>query len=239
MSGSARAHSPPEAAGRPDYPQPQPGPAASREGRAGKGEALEGWPLPPPHFHCPPPTVWGRPSAQLLHDGNPGPSVWKPLLNPGPRTRLLWVLGEPSTGDARPSSPVLAPGQGLGASSHLGGLEHCEPLEAFVGSVWGAAALIAGPGSRLSRVLSREGVGWGVTLLGPGLSPTSLPTGPHGLPSNPPNSLEEARSSRSSLSFCPFPENDYLRVRVVTPGKDLESHCAQNSGELPTVRKGP
>lgn len=64
----------------------------------------------------------------------------------------------------------------------------------------------------------------GVTLPGPGLSPTSLPTGPHGLPSNPPNSLEEARSSRSSLSSCPFPENDYLRVCVVTPGKDLEPH---------------
>lgn len=120
------------------------------------------------------------------------PQWGTPSISPGLRT--------PESQESPPQAerPALFSSS---VSPHLRGLEYREPLKAFVGGVWGTATPIARPGSSLSCILSREGVGYGVTLPRSGLPPTS-----QGYTAFPPTSqsLEEARSSCSSLSCCPF-----------------------------------
>lgn len=132
-------------------------------------------------------------SFHRLCDKDPGPSVGNLLHQSWAETSSESQGSPPQAGEA---GPLLQ----LCVSSHLGGLEHREPLKAFVGGVWGAATPITRPGSSLSCILSREGVGCGVTLPSPRLPPTS-----QGHMAFPPTSqsLEEAGSSCGSVSCCP------------------------------------
>ena len=169
-------------------PAPTPPPLPSTHGL---GLAAAHQPSPDRSFHCP-------------CDSNLGPSVGSPL-------HQSWAKNSSEPQESPPqaeTSPLLQ----FRVSSYLCGLEHREPLKAFMGGVWGAATPIARPGSSLSCILSREGVGCGVTLPRPGLLPTS-----QGYTAFPPTSqsLEEAGSSCARASSQP---RDRIQVSCIAGG---------------------
>lgn len=129
----------------------------------------------------------------------------------------------PDPGTQPPVYPLLQfwrPGHGC-LLTHLCRLQHCEPLEVFMGGVRGAAAPIARPHSSLSCILSRERADCEVTVLQPRTFAHLTAHRLQDFLSNPLNPWKRLEAPRVLwwllfMSCCPSPENGYLHVCIVT-----------------------